>query len=287
MLQNEITKECNRINEKYQNYLRYDKRISRTTGASLVFALVGTILAFIQIPTFPESKILAGFFGIVFAIALIGVIVNGIKIRKFKLDGIEKIMLYAYRASISIEGYLRPGINESKLDDLDTAKEEIQNLKFGILYGWKYFAKYNSVISNFESNIGNFMDNIRRLEFAIESDKIEKADIVIILEELIKFFYTRKKDSFNEINDKFSAIKDVTIKISMEEKMKRKIIEYVHKKSTKRHIFINTLFIIAGIIATGILVYLKIPAEAQVAVVIGITITPLSIYWIQMIRIER
>lgn len=252
----------------------------------MISGLVAMILAVTTIPAFPQSRELAAILGIVFAITMPITVILGIKMRKLKLDGMEKAMLHAYRASLSLEEYLKPGINDSKFENLETAKDEIQNLKFSVIYGWKYFSINNYVITSLENNIREFVDNIKKLESAIEIDKIEKVDIVIILQELIKFFDAQKKDSFNEINIKFSTIRDIPPKIRMEEKMKRKIIESMHKKSTKQHIIINGLLIVSGISSIMILRSYNIQAEAQIVAFVGITISPLIVYWLKMLKIE-
>lgn len=284
MLDEKIEEKCDEFYKQHQKYLRYDKRASPSIVIALLSGVVEIFFFALTTEEFPFVNEINAAIILIFFSSLLAGIIYSYKLKKERLDDYNLTLLSAYNAYSYLKSYTQKGIKGSNLDDFESAKKEIQDLHYQIVYGWDSYVKVHPVISKLETPISEFVTNISKLEIALKGEKIDKKLIITILEELIVFLSQNKKDSFQEINSKFSAVKDVELETSREEKIITVFKETITKKSSIYLMIIHVVLIGVGIISIPISEYFKLSIEIQAMAFLAIAVAPLGIIWANKLR---
>ena len=283
MLDEKLENFCDELHKKFQKFSHYDKRGTPAVVIALLSGFIGIFVFILSPDDFPYdiARIVVAS---IFIISSIAGIVFVLKSKKHRLNDHEDVIMNAYNAYSYLSSYIQKGPKGGQVEDLISTKNEIHSLYYDIVYSWNSYAKFHPTIPKLETQIGEFVINISKLEQSLKDEKIDKKIIIEILENLIEFFVENKKDSFQEINSKFLKIKNVELEISKEEKIISLIKENIIKKSTIYLAIAHIALIIIG--SGGVLAaqHYNLAIEIQAMIFLAVTVTPIILIWVNRLK---
>lgn len=285
MLSDDSIAKCDEISERTQKHYKYDKPVTIAT-AIILFAGLSAALSFLASFGSEIAYYITIIFVIVIAISLIVGIVNGIKLRKFKISDMDEVILAAYKAHFSLNNYIEKTNRGEEIKDLDITINNIKKISFEIFLDWKNYSRYHSIIPTLDSHITKFSQNISKLELVIEDEQIDKKVILNILAILIEFLLSNKKDNFQEINKAFSPLDSIPPKLSREEKIKGHLLEFLKKEKSKKMIKVNVGLLSVGLVGIAVLANFGFTSESILTYLLITTIGPLIFFWLNYYEIK-